>query len=261
MRLDVFLKEKSLCKSRQKASDLVKKGFVKVNGNVIKKVSFPVCESDLIEITGDDNPFVSKGGLKLQKALKSFNIDIKDCVCLDIGASTGGFTHCCLENGAKKVYALDVGTSQLDESLIADERVINLEKTNIKDISKDIIPEKIDFVCCDVSFISICRVIDSLEGFLEQNTKCCFLIKPQFEAGRGNINKNGIVRDKKAHISVINNIIAYFKDRGFSAEMIDFSPIKGGDGNIEYVSLFEYGKNDINYINVKKIVENAFNNL
>ncbi len=261
MRLDIYLKENNLCKSRQKASELIKKGFVKVNDKVIVKTSYIVSETDCVKVTGDDNPFVSKGGLKLQKAIECFKIDLKDCTCLDIGASTGGFTDCCLKNGAKKVYALDVGTSQLDDILIFDKRVINLEKTNIKDISKEIIPEKIDFVCCDVSFISVCRVADALEKFLEDNISCCFLIKPQFEAGKENINKNGVVKDKKVHVSVINNIISYFREKNFCIKALDFSPIKGGEGNIEYISLFEFKGESSILPDVKKIVEKAFKNL
>ncbi len=261
MRLDIFLKENNLCKSRQKAADLIKKGFVKVDNLIVKKVSFDVDEKNTIEIIGDDNPFVSRGGLKLQKGIEIFNIDLKDSVCLDIGASTGGFTHCCLINGAKKVYALDVGTSQLDEKLLNDNRVINLEKTNIKFISQKIIPEKIDFICCDVSFISICRVADVLNDFFDEKVICFFLIKPQFEAGRENLNKNGIVKDKKTHISVLNNIVEYFREKDFCLSGLDFSPVKGGDGNIEYISCFLYkGEKSINP-QITKIVDNAFENL
>ena len=261
MRLDVFLKENNLCKSRQKAADLIKKGFIKVDNLIVKKASFDVSENNVIEIIGDDNPFVSRGGLKLQKAIDVFNIDLNEKICLDIGASTGGFTHCCLVNGAKKVYALDVGTSQLDEILLNDKRVINLEKTNIKDISDKLIPDKIDFICCDVSFISICKVADVLKDFLKDKVECFFLIKPQFEAGRENLNKNGIVKDKKAHISVLNNINEYFREKDFHLSGLDFSPVKGGDGNVEYISHFIYkGKKSI-YPDIKKVINNALENL
>lgn len=195
-----------------------------------------------IELRGKGLKYASRGGLKLEKALKVFPIDMKDKIAMDIGASHGGFTDCMLQNGAKKVYSVDVGYGQLVWKLRNDERVVNLERTNIRYITKEQVPDELDFFSVDVSFISLCLVLPAARPLLRDGGQAVCLIKPQFEAGRENVGKKGVVRDKKVHADVIRKIYDFCLENGFSVLDLDYSPIKGPEGNIEYLIYIE--KND-----------------
>lgn len=233
-RIDNLLVDKGFFLSRQKAKYAIDNKNVFANGKLIEKSSKMCDENATIEIKGDTLKFVSRGGLKLDKAIKVFNIDLTNQICMDIGASTGGFTDCMLQNNAKKVYSVDVGHNQLDEKLLNDNRVINLEGTNIKELNiQDF--EDIDFISIDVSFISLTQVLDRAFSLLKYDGKIVILIKPQFEAGKEYINKNGVVKDKRIHERVIEKILIYSNSLGFNIKQIDYSPIKGPAGNIEYL--------------------------
>lgn len=258
-RLDVFLTHCGLCDSRQKAQVIIKNAQVSVNGTVVLKNSFLVDEKDDIKIIGEFCEFVGRGGLKLKKALEVFPIEVKDKICIDIGASTGGFTDCLLQNGAQFVYALDVGHGQLDLKLLKDSRVKNMEGTNIRDVSFEEFEKQPTLAVCDVSFISLKLVLPHIKRLLSKNSQAVILIKPQFEAGKEYVKKGGIVKDKKAHVSVINSIIACALENGFSVNSLDFSPIKGKEGNVEYLlflTLKEYPENFVK--DIKTVVETAF---
>lgn len=258
-RLDVFMLHSGLCDSRQKAQVLIKKGQVSVNGNIVLKNSFSVCENDNIQIIGEACEFVSRGGLKLKKALEVFSVDVTEKVCVDIGASTGGFTDCLLKHNAQFVYAVDVGHDQLDKKLLNDNRVKNMEGINIRDLSLEEFEKRPTFAVCDVSFISLRLVFPHINKILEENSQAIVLVKPQFEAGREHIKKGGIVKDKKVHVSVINSVISYCLENGFSANALDYSPITGKDGNVEYLLHLTLKKCPENFIkNVKSVVDEAF---
>lgn len=233
-RLDVYLVENGYVSAREKAKELIKEGNVFVNEKAVLKAGTFV-EEDCKITVNNMLPFVSRGGLKLQKALESFNIDLKNKICVDIGASTGGFTDCMLKSGAKKVYSIDVGENQLDESLKNDERVIVLEKTNSRYLTEEQLPEKADFLSADVSFISLKLALDTVIDLIGENAELVTLVKPQFEAGKSNIGKNGVVKDRKVQKNVIIGICDFMKERGLSILGVDFSPIKGQQGNIEYL--------------------------
>lgn len=234
-RLDTAVFELGLCESRSKASALIMSGSVYVNGQKETKAGYTVKETDKIEVKGKQMPYVSRGGYKLEKAMKEFPISLTDCVCMDIGASTGGFTDCMLQNGAKKVYSIDVGYGQLAWKLRTDERVVNLERTNFRYLTDETVTEKIDFASIDVSFISLKIILPVLFNFLKDNGQCVALIKPQFEAGKGKVGKKGVVRELSTHIEVIDTIVNFAKETGFSVLGLTFSPIKGPEGNIEYL--------------------------
>lgn len=256
MRLDVYLTEKGLVKSRELAKSIIKSGGVSINGQTARKPSQEVSENDEISVTGNMPKFVGRGGLKLEKALCSFGIDVKGFVCVDIGASTGGFTDCLLQNGAAYVYAVDVGHGQLDSNLANDNRVYNMEGTNIKDVNAASFSEKIDFICTDVSFISLTKVIPVITDILSDGGQAVMLIKPQFECGKADIGKNGIVRSPKVHERVIKEIASACEVSGLGVKSIDFSPIRGGDGNIEY--LINVKKNEAGSIpDIKQVVTSA----
>ena len=235
MRLDLALVEYGLETSRTRAKNLIAESNVSVNGKVITKPAFDISETDKIEIIGEKLKYVGRGGLKLEKALTEFNIDVNGFTCIDIGASTGGFTDCLLQNGAEHVFAVDIGTSQLDTKLIADSRVTMLENTDARKLSAEIITKPCDFACFDVSFISLTKVVSFVLPFIKDNGMLVVLIKPQFEAGRKNIGKNGIVSSEKVRRKVIDNLTLYFTTIGLTVSGITESPIKGGDGNIEYL--------------------------
>ena len=263
-RIDVYLYEKGLANSRSHASSIVMAGNVYVNNQKALKPGMTVTDNDLIDVRGPSCKYVSRGGLKLEKALEIFNISVKDKICLDIGASTGGFTDCMLQNGAKIVYAVDVGYGQLDWKLRNNEKVINLEKTNIRYATKTIIPDEIDFASVDVSFISLKLILPVLKLLLSDNGEAVCLIKPQFEAGRKNVGKNGVVREPEIHLQVINQIKNYIEENEFCLVDLSYSPIKGPKGNIEYLVFikrkdYSLDLKEDNFI--KNIVDEAHKNL
>ena len=234
-RLDVALTEGGYAESREKAKALIMSGIVYVNNQKCDKAGDTVKPDDIIEVRGNTLKYVSRGGLKLEKAINSFGVSLENCICADIGDSTGGFTDCMLQNGAIKVYSIDVGYGQLAWKLRTDQRVINLERTNFRYVTKEQVPDDLDFASVDVSFISLELILPVMRSLLKENGRAVCLIKPQFEAGRENVGKKGVVRDKKVHISVINKIIGLVAENGFSLLGLDFSPIKGPEGNIEYL--------------------------
>lgn len=257
-RIDILLVKRGFFDTRQKAKYAIENSNVYVNGVVVQKSSKEYEEECNIEIKGEVLPFVSRGGLKLDKAVREFNINLEQKTCIDIGASTGGFTDCMLQNGASKVYSIDVGHDQIDAKLLKDKRVINLEGTNIKDIdSKNF--EKVDFISIDVSFISLTMVLDKAYELLKQNGKMVILIKPQFEAGKDNINKNGVVKDKKVHAKVIEKIILYSNSLKIELLQIDYSPIKGPAGNIEYIAYMKKSNNisKLDLFNLREKIKNT----
>ncbi len=236
MRLDQYLAEKGLCKSRTAAQSLIKSGGVSVNGAPCTKPSADVSETDAVAITGEQLKYVGRGGLKLEGAVNAFGIELSGLVCLDIGSSTGGFTDCMLQNGAARVYAVDVGTDQLDPKLRADDRVVVMEQTDIRTAQ---LPEQVDFVGTDVSFISLKQVIPHINRLLKAQGKAAALIKPQFEAGRQALNKKGIVKDEKIRRRVVEDITEFAQQCGFAVLGVTDSPVQGGDGNTEYLMYIE----------------------
>lgn len=253
-RLDVALVNKNFFTTRQKAQYEIEQGNIYVNGKQITKPSKIIDYKDKIEVKGEILKYVSRGGLKLEKAIEKFEIILKDKICADIGASTGGFTDCMLQNGAKKVYAIDVGHAQLAEKLKEDKRVVNLEGTNIKELDTNSI-EKLDFISSDVSFISEIYVIPKIYELLKIKGKSVILIKPQFEAENHNLNKNGVVKNIKIHQKVIQNIVMFANKTGFRIIDVTYSPIKGPAGNIEYLLYME--KNENNLLDLYKMKNNS----
>lgn len=239
MRLDVAVFERGYAETREKAKAMIMAGSVYLNGQKALKGGVNVKETDVIEVRGAVNPFVSRGGLKLDKAVKSFGLDLSDCICMDIGASTGGFTDCMLTNGAKKVYSIDVGYGQLAWKLRCDERVVNLERTNFRYVTREQVPDEVDFASVDVSFISLKLILPVMHTLLKDGGRSVCLIKPQFEAGKENIGKKGVVRDRSVHENVVENITGFAAEKGFKVIGVDFSPIKGPEGNIEYLMYIE----------------------
>lgn len=264
VRLDILLVQKNIAPSREKAKEIIKAGQVFINGKVFLKPSQLVDEKSDIDFKGETQKYVGRGGLKLEKAIDFFEIALHNKVCADIGASTGGFTDCMLQNGANIVYAVDVGHDQLAEKLKQDPRVINLEGVNVRYISNEQIPDKLDFISIDVSFISLRLIIPKLKEFLKDNGEVVALIKPQFEAGKSEIGKKGVVKSQKAHISVLNNLISFFEGNNLKVKGIICSPIKGSEGNIEYLV---YLKNQMTLgtflanFDTKDFISKAFNNL
>lgn len=239
-RLDITIVEKGFVKSRQRAKAVIMAGKVLVDDYPVDKPGALIKNDAQIIVKIDDNPFVSRGGLKLEKALKSIPVSVKNLTCLDIGASTGGFTDCLLQNGAAKVYAVDVGYGQLDWSLRQNSRVVVIERTNIRYMSYEKISEKVDIVVADTSFISLKIVIPSAEKFMRHNTKVLALIKPQFEAGKKNVGKGGVVKDSKIREQVIQDLESFFKERGYMVNQVIPSPILGPKGNREYIISLNY---------------------
>ncbi len=235
-RLDVILVNMGLAESREKAKRLIMAGLVFVNSQREDKAGSTFETKDIkLEVKGSDIPYVSRGGLKLERALKLWKPDLAGAVCLDIGASTGGFTDCMLQNGAVKVYSVDSGTNQLAWKLRSDERVVCMEKTNFRYVTSEDIPESIDFAGADVSFISLSKILPAAFPLLKEDGRMVCLIKPQFEAGRELVGKKGVVRDKQVHVKVIEDVLGYAKECGFYVLGLDHSPIKGPEGNIEYL--------------------------
>ena len=255
MRLDLYLFQKGYVKSRQRAKSLIESGNVHINDILVQKPSFDMDENSLPDIKiVDDCPYVSRGGLKLEKILNITKIGVLDKVCLDIGASTGGFTHCLLLNGAKRVYAVDSGTDQLSPVLKADERVISIENYNARNISCDLINEKVDVITIDVSFISQNLILPNASKLLKDDGIYISLIKPQFEVGKSNIGKGGIVKDKKARLLAVNSVIECARGNSLICNTLIKSPIQGGDGNIEYLACFSLGGICVTDDYIKKIV-------
>lgn len=258
-RLDAEIVKRGLASSRERAKEYILKGSVLVNGKAVTKPSFAVSYVDEISVTGETLKYVGRGGLKMEAAVDAFCLDLCDKTCVDLGASTGGFTDCMLQNGAKKVFAVDVGHGQLAQKLVCDGRVVNLEGVNVKDVTKNTLSDGIDIVTADLSFISCKHAIDAANRLLGENGAAIILIKPQFEAGKSNIAKGGIVKDKKAHVSVLSEICGYIGMSGFCISNLIPSPIKGGDGNIEYlvyiVKQKDFTRNIFDY---KSIIDKAF---
>lgn len=262
-RLDVALFQKGYAESREKAKALIMAGIVYVNNQKCDKAGDTVKPDDTIEVRGNTLKYVSRGGLKLEKAIEVFSPDLKDRICADIGASTGGFTDCMLQNGAKKVYAVDVGYGQLAWKLRTDNRVINLERTNFRYVTKEQIPDELDFASVDVSFISLSLIFPVLKTLLKYGGQAVALIKPQFEAGKENVGKKGVVREKSVHIAVIEKIVNLAKENNFVVLGLDFSPVKGPEGNIEYLCYIENSDNTEKQIiiNAEKTVELSYKEL
>ncbi|PRR78805.1 16S/23S rRNA (cytidine-2'-O)-methyltransferase TlyA [Clostridium liquoris] len=264
VRLDVLLVDKGIFSSRERARASIMAGEIFVNGVRVDKCGEKVKENAHIEFKGDQMPYVSRGGYKLEKAIKSFNINLKDKVCLDIGSSTGGFTDCMLQNGAKKVFSIDVGYGQLAWKLRVDPRVVCMERTNFRYVTPEDIGEYADFASIDVSFISLEKVIPAALNILNDNGCIAALIKPQFEAGRDKVGKKGVVREKSTHEEVIQKIIDFVKALNLKIIGIQFSPIKGPEGNIEYLIYFTKDKNyeeDLSLTIAHDIVELSHENL
>lgn len=254
IRLDSRIFELGLTESREKAKAFIMAGQVFVNGMKVVKAGTTVLPEDKIEVRGTSE-FVSRGGHKLKKAMEVFPIDLNDKICMDIGASTGGFTDCMLQNGASRVYSIDVGYGQLAWKLRSDPRVVNLERTNVRYITAEQVPDAIDFFSVDVSFISLCLVLPAAYPLLRDGGECVCLIKPQFEAGREKVGKKGVVRDKSVHAEVIAKIDTFARELGFSVRGLDFSPIKGPEGNIEYLIYLKKNGGESLAIDIASVVE------
>lgn len=242
-RLDVYLAENGLCESRSKAQELIKCGYVTVNAKSVNKPSFQISDTDMVEVNDEGAcPYVGRGGLKLKGALDAFNFDPSGMVCIDIGASTGGFTDCLLKHGAKRVYAVDSGSSQLHPSLMQDARVISLENTNARYLTDADFTEKMDLAVMDVSFISQTKLYPAVVNVLNPDGTLISLIKPQFEVGRDGVGKGGIVKDDKLRKNAVDGVISAAKTFGLENDGLIVSPIMGGDGNTEYLAVFKLKK-------------------
>ena len=252
-RLDVLLVEKGLAESREKAKAILMAGIVYVDGNKEDKAGTTFAPDVQIEVKGKTLPYVSRGGLKLEKAMQQFPITLSGKVCMDVGSSTGGFTDCMLQNGAVKVYAVDVGHGQLAWKLRNDPRVVCMEKTNIRYVTPEDIEERVDFSSIDVSFISLTKVLLPVKNLLTDEGQIVCLIKPQFEAGREKVGKKGVVRDRNVHEEVIEMVIAYAASIDFYPLALDFSPVKGPEGNIEYLLFLSKNKKDLEIVDASSI--------
>ncbi len=234
-RLDIAVTQKYPEVSRERAKSYIMAGNVFVNNQKMTKAGTFITPKDDVELRITSQQYVSRGGHKLEKAISEFSISLDGKVCIDVGASTGGFTDCMLQNGASKVYAVDVGYGQLDWKLRSDDRVVSLERTNVRYITEEQIPETADFVSIDVSFISLKLVLPVIWEYISENGELVALIKPQFEAGREFVGKHGVVRDKNVHLQVIKNIVSFCLEKQYCVRAVEFSPIKGPQGNIEYL--------------------------
>lgn len=261
IRLDQLVFDLGLAESKERAKTTVMSGLVFVNGQRADKPGMQVSPDVNVEVKGTALPYVSRGGLKLEKALKVFPIDVNGKVCIDCGASTGGFTDVLLKNGAAKVYSVDVGYGQLAWSLRNDERVVNMERTNIRYISSEQIPEPLDICVMDLSFISVKLVLPAVCALLKDDAQLVCLIKPQFEAGREEVGKKGVVRDKAVHLSVIESVLSFAPTVGMTVMGLDFSPIKGLEGNREYLCYMKKGVHEAGLINAAAVVEASHESL
>lgn len=260
-RLDVLLVNKGYATSREKAKTMIMEGLVFIKGNREDKAGSMFPDDVEITIKGEKLKYVSRGGLKLEKAMQSFPIELENKVCMDIGASTGGFTDCMLQNGAKYVYSIDVGYGQLDYKLRVDERVKCMEKTNFRYVTPEDIGQEVDFASVDVSFISLDKILKPAYDILSNSGEMVCLIKPQFEAGREKVGKKGVVREKSVHLEVIDKVVDFAKQTGFCIKGLDHSPIKGPEGNIEYLLYIKKCDDTDEVINPEKIVNTAHENL
>lgn len=257
MRLDSYLVQSGCFSGREKAKDAIQSGCVTVNGKVATKASALVENTDAIMVEKNTDSFVGRGGYKLAEALNVFGFSPKGLVAVDLGASTGGFTDCLLQNGAKKVYAVDVGTNQLVSSLRSNPAVVVLEQTNARELTADAFPDAIQLVTADLSFISLSLVFPAISSILVPNGRAICLIKPQFEAGKGNVGKSGIVRDCKVHCRVIQNLITEAENQGLHPFGLTHSPITGGDGNIEFLIGLQKSSESGKIIDVEAVVSSA----
>ncbi len=254
IRADLLVLEQGFADSREKAKRLIMSGEVYLGTQRIDKPGQTIDDDLQLTVKSNSMKYVSRGGFKLEKAINLYNIQLKDTTCADIGASTGGFTHCMLLNGAKKVYAIDVGYNQLDYSLRVDERVISMEKTNIRNLDLALIQDEIDFVSIDVSFISLELVLPKAVEMLKEGGHIVSLIKPQFEAGKEQVGKKGIVRDTKVHADVLNKIISLSKDSGLRIMGLTYSPIKGAKGNVEFLIYLEKSHDEDREYNIEYLI-------
>ncbi|MDY5377853.1 MAG: TlyA family RNA methyltransferase [Eubacterium coprostanoligenes] len=255
-RLDVAVFEQGYAQSREKAKAIIMAGIVYVNNQKVDKAGFELKEGDVLEVRGKTLQYVSRGGLKLEKAMQEFPITLEGKICMDVGASTGGFTDCMLQNGAVKVYSVDVGYGQLAWKLRTDERVVNLERTNFRYATREQIPDEVDFASVDVSFISLKHILPNLNTLLASDGQAVCLIKPQFEAGKEKVGKKGVVRDLNVHLEVVENVIKLALENGFSVMGLQFSPIKGPEGNIEYLIYLNKSQEPVvsDDVNAKELV-------
>ncbi len=254
IRLDQYVFEQGYTESRQRAQALIMAGVVYVNNQKVDKAGYSVKDTDKVEVRGKDLKYVSRGGYKLEKAMEMYDLKLEDKICMDIGASTGGFTDCMLQNGAQKVYSVDVGYGQLAWKLRTDERVVNMEKTNIRNVTTEDIEEKINFFSVDVSFISLKHIFPVAFAISEDDVTGVCLVKPQFEAGKEKVGKKGVVRDSAVHKEVIVNVMEYAHQNGFAVRELTYSPIKGPEGNIEFLIVVTKNEAD-NLIDEAKVDE------
>ena len=259
-RLDVLLTERGLLESRQKAQAAIMSGQVCVDGRRVDKPGAAVSGEASVEIRGG-MPYVSRGGLKLEKAMAAFPITLSGTVCADIGASTGGFTDCMLQNGAAKVYAVDVGYGQLAWKLRNDPRVVCLERTNARYLAREQVPDPLDFASVDVSFISLKLILPPLAALLKSGGHAACLVKPQFEAGREKVGKKGVVRDPAVHLEVLEHFLGHAKDSGFTVLGLTYSPIRGPEGNIEYLGYLQEGSGQERPFDLRALVEESHRDL
>lgn len=257
-RLDAELITRGMACSRARAHELIKGGQIRLDGIVCTKPSKQTYESSVITMDGEGLAYVGRGGLKLERAVRLCGIDLEGLICMDIGASTGGFTDFMIQNGAEKVYAVDVGHGQLADKLRQDRRVINLEGTDIRTLDTDIVSEPIDFISADVSFISLTLILPHIARFLKKNGTAVVLIKPQFEAGRENVGKNGIVKSRSVHMNVLVRIKEELSRNGLSFVALCPSPVRGGSGNIEYLAAVCNSDRPDASFDFKAIIEEAF---
>ena len=256
-RLDILLVERGLQESRQRAQAAIMSGLVFVNGQRVDKAGTSISNEAAIEIRGNPLKYVSRGGLKLEKAMASFPIALEGCTCADIGASTGGFTDCMLQNGAAKVYAVDVGYGQLAWSLRNDPRVVCLERTNARYLTDEQVPEPLDFVSIDVSFISLRLILPAVHELLKARGHIVCLVKPQFAAGREKVGKKGVVREPAVHLEVLEQFLVHAKESNFTVLGLTYSPIRGPEGNLEYLGYLEKGLWGVPEFDLKALVEES----
>lgn len=263
IRLDNLIVQKGITESREKAKALIMEGKIFIDNQKCDKAGMMVDPEKKVELRGETLKYVSRGGLKLEKAMQEFPIELNNKICMDIGASTGGFTDCMLQNGASKVFAVDVGYGQFAWKLRNDPRVVNMERTNIRHVIEEQIGEKLDFASIDVSFISLRLVLPVAKTLLKENGEIVALIKPQFEAGREQVGKKGVVKDPAVHLNVVKSVAEFADEIGFSVHGISFSPIKGPEGNIEYLIYLKNNSNEnmIGEEDIKKIIETSHANL